>query len=184
MSITRKFLKEMGLAEEQAEAIIQAHRETVDALRAEAERLGAPANELEEARQQLAQLQTRYDADTGALRQQLSDRDYSDAVARAIAGAEGGKGLRFSSKSARTAFEAALRERKLELKDGALTDFDSFVEEQRQADPEAFASDLPAVRFAAPVGAGGRPPEGKSRAAEIARQYHNDLYGTKKEEKI
>ncbi len=180
MSITRKFLKEMGLAEEQAEAIIQAHRETVDALKAEAERLGAPAAELEEARQQLARLQARYDADTGTLRQQLADRDYSDAITRAIAGA----GLQFSSKSARTAFEAALRERKPELKDGTLADFDRFVEEQRQADPAAFAGSRPAPRFAERVGLGGPPAGGKSRAAEIARQYHNDLYGTKKEEKI
>ncbi len=180
MAITRKFLKGMGLSEEQVEAVIQAHTETVDALRADAKKRGAQPGELEEARRQLSALQARYDADTGALRQQLAERDYSDAITRAI----GGEGLRFSSKSARAAFEAALRDRRLALKDGALEGFGDFLREQREADPDAFAPDRPAPCFAGRLGLGGPPAGGRSRAAEIAEQYQNSLYGTKKEEKI
>lgn len=107
----------------------------------------------------LDELQAKYDTDTQALQGQLAERDYSDAIGKAIADANEGKGLKFSSKSARAAFESALREKKLELKDGALTDFDKFVEEQKKADPDAFASDKPAARFAGPVGVGGKPDD-------------------------
>ena len=130
----------------------------------------------------LDELQAKYDKETKDLQAQLADRDYSDAISKAIAGANEGKGLHFSSKFARAAFESALREKKLELKDGALTDFDKFVEEQKKADPDAFASDKPAARFAGPVGVGGKPVEGKSRAAQIAEQYQANLYGTVKKE--
>lgn len=108
--------------------------------------------------QQLTDLQAKYDKDTGDLRTQLADRDYSDAIARAISG----KGLKFSSKSAERAFTAALKERKLELKDGELSGLDDFVKAQREADPDAFAPDKPAPRFATGAGSGGghgEPPE-------------------------
>ena len=130
----------------------------------------------------LDELQAKYDKETKDLQAQLADRDYTDAITKAIAGANEGKGLHFSSKSARAAFESALREKKLELKDGALTDFDKFVEEQKKADPDAFASDKPAARFAGPVGVGGKSTETKSRAAQIAEQYQANLYGTVKKE--
>ena len=108
--------------------------------------------------QQLADLQTKYDKDTGDLRAQLADRDYTEAVGRAIAG----KGLKFSSKSAERAFKAALKEQKLELKDGELTGLDDFIKAQREADPEAFAPDKAPPRFATGSGSGGghgEPPE-------------------------
>lgn len=108
--------------------------------------------------QQLTDLQAKYDKDTGDLRTQLADRDYSDAIARAITS----KGLKFSSKSAERAFTAALREQKLELKDGELSGLDDFVKAQREADPEAFAPDKPAPRLATGAGSGaghGEPPK-------------------------
>lgn len=108
--------------------------------------------------QQLTDLQAKYDKDTGDLRTQLADRDYSDAIARAISG----KGLKFSSKSAERAFTAALKERKLELKDGELSGLDDFVKAQREADPDAFAPDKPVPRFVTGSGSGGghgEPPE-------------------------
>ncbi len=204
MSITRKFLKGMGLTDEQVDTIIEAHTETVDGLKADVDKYREDAiklpdvqkelNDLKAAgdgglQKQLDELQKKYDDDAAAhkteleaLKGQIAERDYTDAIGRAITGANEGKGLKFSSKAARTAFEAAIREKKLELKDGALTDFDKFVEEQKKADPDAFASDKPAARFAGPVGVGGKPVEGKSRAAQIAEQYQANLYGTVKKE--
>lgn len=204
MSITRKFLKGMGLTDEQVETIIEAHTETVDGLKADIEKYREDAlrlpdvqkelNDLKAAgdgglQKQLDDLQKKYDDDAAVhktelekLQEQLADRDYTDAIGKAIAGANEGKGLKFSSKAARTAFEAAIREKKLELKDGVLTGFDDFVKAQREADPDAFASDKPAPRFVFPVGAGNKPIEGKSRAAQIAEVYHNNLYGTTKKE--
>lgn len=125
---------------------------------AELEGLKKSNSDIAAVQTQLTDLQAKYDKDTGDLRAQLADRDYSDAVARAISG----KGLKFSSKSAERAFTAALKEQKLELKDGELSGLDDFVKAQREADPEAFASDKPAPRFATGSGSGGGhgvPPE-------------------------
>lgn len=130
----------------------------------------------------LDELQAKYDADTQALQGQLAERDYSDAIGKAIAGANEGKGIKFTSKGARVAFEKALRDQKLELKDGVLNGFDDFLKSQKESDPDAFASDKPAPRFVSPVGVGNKPVEGKSRAAQLAEQYHDNLYGTIKKE--
>lgn len=77
------------------------------------------------------------------LRDDLNSRDYDAAIARAIDAADGGKGLRFTSKSAREAFEAAVRAGKLELKDGELEGFADIVEARKKADPDAFRADEP-----------------------------------------
>lgn len=105
--------------------------------------------------QQLTDLQAKYDTDTGDLRGQLADRDYSDAITRAISG----KDLKFSSKSAERAFTAALKEQKLELKDGELTGLDDFIKAQKEADPDAFAPDKAPPRIVGPMGGGGGVPE-------------------------
>lgn len=120
-------------------------------------------------------------AETEQYKAQLADRDYSDAIAAAITG----KGLRFSSKSAQRAFTAALKEQKLELKDGQLTGLDEFIQAQKQADPEAFAPDKAPPRFATGSGHGGghgEPPKAPSRAAQLAAAHHASLYGETKKE--
>lgn len=115
--------------------------------------------------QQLSNLQAKYDADTAALKGKLADRDYSDAIGRAIAG----KGLKFSSKAAERAFTDAIREKKLELKDGELSGFDDFIKAQKEADPEAFAPDKSAPAFGTrPVGGGDGQP--KSAGETLAEQ--------------
>lgn len=141
------------------------------------EKLRAASGDAETTRKQLEKLQAKYTAETEQYKAQLADRDYSDAVAAAITG----KGLRFSSKSAQRAFTAALKEQKLELKDGQLTGIDDFIKTQREEDPDAFAPDKPAPRFLAPSGAGGAPEKPVSRAAQLAEEYHKNLYGTEKE---
>lgn len=173
----REILTSAGVDEEHmkdaAAKIISGHLESVNALRmdvekyrSDAEKLPGAVQELETLKkaggdaaavqQQLTELQAKYDKDTGDLRTQLADRDYADAIGRAITG----KGLKFSSKSAERAFTAALKEQKLELKDGELTGLDDFIKAQREADPAAFASDRPAPRIITGAGSGhGEPPE-------------------------
>lgn len=117
--------------------------------------------------QQLNDLQAKYDADIADRDAKLADRDYSDAITRAI----NGKGLKFSSKSAERAFIAALKDQKLELKDGELTGMDDFIKSQKEADPDAFAPDKPTPRIVAPTGTGGTPgepvPANVARAAQM-----------------
>lgn len=196
----REILTSAGVDEEHmkdaAAKIISGHLESVNALRmdvekyrSDAEKLPGAVQELETLKksngdvaaiqQQLTDLQAKYDKDTGELRTQLADRDYADAVGKAIAG----KGLKFSSKSAERAFTAALKEQKLELKDGELTGLDDFIKAQREADPEAFAPDKPAPKIVAGMGAGhGEPPKPISRAAQLAAEHHASLYGEMKKE--
>lgn len=200
--MTRKFLEDLGLEKEVVDKILDENsadigkeiakttsaktdlataRGELDQVRGELDALKQSGTDAAAVQQQLTELQAKYDTDTQALQKQLTDRDYADAISNAISGANEGKGLHFSSKSARTAFEAAVREKGLELKDGALTGFDEFVKAQKEADPDAFQADKPPARFTGRVGMGGEPPKTQSRAAEIAARYHNNLYGTPKE---
>lgn len=153
----------------------------LSAAQTELETLKKSNGDIAAVQKQLTELQAKYDKDTGDLKGQLADRDYSDAIARGITG----KGIKFSSKSAERAFTAALREKKLELKDGELTGLDDFIKAQREADPDAFAPDNPPPRFATGSGAGGghgEPPKTPSRAAQLAAEHHVSLYGEAKKE--
>lgn len=196
----REILTAAGVDEEHmkdaAGKIISGHLESVNALRldvekyrTDAEKLPGVLHDLETLKksngdaaaiqQQLTDLQKKYNDDTAALNAQLAGRDYAAAISQAVTG----KGLKFSSKSAQRAFEAALREKKLELKDGELTGLDDFIKAQREADPEAFAPDKPAPRIVAGMGGGhGQPQQPISRAAQLAAEHHASLYGEAKKE--
>lgn len=177
--MTRDFLKNLGLEAAAIDKILDENMADVGkekakttaaqssladaqgkltAAQTELEGLKKAGGDIAAVQAQLTELQGKYDTDTKALQAQLADRDYSDAITRAITG----KGLKFSSKSAERAFTAALKEQKLELKDGQLTGLDGFIQAQREADPEAFAPNKPAPRFATGSGSGGghgEPPE-------------------------
>lgn len=185
----REILTAAGVDEEHmkdaAEKIIGGHLESVNALRldvekyrTDAEKLPGTLQELETLKksngdaaavqEQLTKLKAKYEKDTGDLRTQLADRDYADAIGKAITG----KGLKFSSKSAERAFTAALKEQKLELKDGELSGLDDFIKAQREADPEAFAPDKAPPRFVTGSGSGGghgEPPEDVPENVRIAK---------------
>lgn len=195
--MTREFLKNLGMEDAAIDSILDENKadigkeksrtaaakaELADAqgeltsARTELEALKKTGGDIAAVQQQLTELQARYDKDTGELRGQLADRDYSAAVSRAVAG----KGLKFSSRSAERAFTAALMEQKLELRDGELTGLDDFIKAQREADPEAFAPDRPVPRFVTGSGSGGghgEPPKAPSRAAQLAAAHHTSLYG-------
>ena len=187
--MTREFLKNLGLEDAAIDTILnenmadigkeKAKTTTAKADLADAQgKLSAAQSELETLKKsngdaaavqkQLTELKAKYEKDTGDLRTQLADRDYSDAIARAITG----KGLKFSSKSAERAFTAALKEQKLELKDGELSGLDDFIKAQREADPEAFAPDKAPPRLVTGSGSGGghgEPPEDVPENVRIAK---------------
>jgi len=195
-------LLEIGLTEEQANKVFALNGQDVErekakttaakaalteaqgqltAAQTELEGLKTAGGDIATVRQQLTELQAKYDTDTKALQGQLADRDYGDAISRAIAG----RGLKFSSKSAERAFTAALREQKLALKDGELTGLDDFIKAQREADPEAFAPDKAPPRIVtrnSGRGGHGEPPKTPSRAAQLAAEHHASLYGEVKKE--
>lgn len=195
--MTREFLKNLGLEDAAIDNILNENmadigKEKAKTTAAKADladaqgKLTAAQSELEtlkkaggdaaDIQKQLTDLQAKYDKDTGDLRTQLSDRDYVDAIGKAITG----KGLKFSSKSAERAFTALLKEQKLELKDGELSGLDDFIKAQKEADPEAFAPDKAPPRIVTGSGSGGghgEPPKQTSRAAQLAAEHHASLYG-------
>ena len=114
--MTREFLKNLGLEDAVIDNILNENmadigKEKARTTAAKADladaqgKLSAAVSELETLKKssgdvaavqkQLEELQKKYDDDTAALNAQLSDRDYADAIGRAITG----KGIKFSSKS-------------------------------------------------------------------------------------
>lgn len=191
--MTREFLKNLGLEDSAIDKILDENmrdigKEKGNAATAQTE-LAAAQDKLKVAleeldtlkksngdvsavQQQLSDLQAKYDTDTKTLQAQLAERDYSDAITRAIAG----KALKFSSKGAERAVIAELKEKKLELKDGELVGFDDFIKAQREADPDAFAPDKPAPRFLTGGEGGGHgvPSGAKTQAELIAESIGNE----------
>jgi len=166
----------MGLTEEQVDTIIEAHTETVNGLKESYEadlKSAREANnvkntqEYKDLEQQLADKGREYET----LQAQLADRDYTDAVRSAIAGANGGKGVKFRSKAAEKWFLADLKEHRLEMKDGALTGFDDYLKNQMEADPDAFLTGEKLPVFTGAIGSGGAPAA-ESKGAMFAKQFN------------
>lgn len=134
--------------------------------------------DLADIQKQLNDLQAKYDADIADRDNKLADRDYADAITKAMMGA----GLKFSSKSAESAFVASLKDKKLEIKDGKLEGFDDFIKEQKEADPDAFAPEKAPPKIVSPLGNNSAPPKQVSRAAQIAADYNKNHYGDAKKE--
>ena len=137
------------------------------------EELKKSSGDVDGIKQQLADLQAKYTTETEQYQKQIADRDYSDAVNRAIAD----KGVKFSSKAAEKAFIADLTANRLTVKEGVLDGFETYLKAQQDSDPTAFQSDKPAPTFVKPVGPGG-PPANESKGAMYAKQF-NQMYATK-----
>lgn len=183
----REFLEGLGLENEAIEKIMaengadierekaktaQAKADFTDAQAKLAERekdlesLKASVGDADASRKQLEELQAKYTADTEAYKTQLADRDYADAVNRAIAE----NNVKFTSKGAGAAFVAKLKENRLELKDGLLDGFDDFLKAQKESDPDAFQSDKPLPKFVTPTGTGtGTSLPSKTIAEQVAQ---------------
>lgn len=166
--MTKEFLEKLGIDAEAIDKILSENqkdtdreavktvqaREKLAAANADLEALRQSSGDVEAIQQQYNDLKSKYEADTADLTAKLAERDYMDAIRSAVSG----KGIKFSSKAAERDFLAQAKAKQMELKDGALTGFDDFVTEQREADPHAFASDKPVPHFVGPVGTGGAPP--------------------------
>ncbi len=179
--MTREFLKGLGLDDASVEKILdensrdigkekqkaEQHKTDLDAARQQLadrekdlEALKKTAGDAETTKKQLEDLQAKYTAESEAHMAEIAARDYDAAVAGHVAD------LNFSSKGAKAAFVAGLKEKKLELKDGKLDGFAQYLEEAKKADPESFAPEKPAPRFGRP--AGGVPGTPKTTGEQMA----------------
>lgn len=127
------------------------------------ETLKASAEDAEKVKQQLTDLQTKYNDETAKYQKQIADRDYADALETAF---NDGK-IEFTSKGAKAAACADFMATRCELKDGKLVGFDDRIKAMREKDPDSFRAEKPDPSFANPTGNGG--PATLSRAAQAAR---------------
>ena len=193
----REFLKSLGLEEEAIDKILdegskdigkeKAKREQVEEdLNTVKQQLADRDKDLEELKKtscvaaevqkKLDDLQAKYDAAPQGVQDQITARDYADAMSSSISGA----GLKFSSKAAEKAFRNERKEKGLPVKDGALEGFEEFVKTQKEADPEAFAPEKPAAQIVGKTGAGGDPGV-LSAGARAAQKFNAQYAPTKKE---
>ncbi len=156
---------------------LTAFRAWKESQQTEKERWDTLTKERDESKSALTAVQ----AELEELQAQLADRDYMDAVSRAISAANAGKGIKFSSKAAEKAFLADLKEHRLEMKDGTLPGFAEYHKAQMEADPDAFQSDVKPPVFSKPVGAGGAPAA-ESKGAMFAKQFNAQYAQTQKKE--
>lgn len=162
--------RDIGREKQKADQVkedLAAAREQLTAREKDIADLQKSSGDADSVREQLEELQGKYSKETEEYKSQIAARDYADAMSKAVAA----KGIKFSSKAAEKAYLADLREKHLELKDGALTGFDEWHKAQVEADPTAFQSDKPAPTFAKPVGTGGAPAA-ESKGAMYAKQYN------------
>lgn len=177
-------LTALGLTDEQADKVlaingrdIEKHKKAAEDAKAETvtlqqqlkdrdadlETLKASAEDAEKVKQQLTDLQTKYNDETEKYQKQIADRDYADALTSAF---NDGK-IKFTSKGAERAIRAEFMATRSELKDGKLVDFETRIKKMREDDPDSFLADKPDPSFANPTGNNG--PANLSRAAMAAR---------------
>jgi len=163
-------------ATQNAKADADALRQQLEDRDKDLETLRKNAGNTEDIQKRLDELQEKYDTDTQNYKDQLSARDYADAMSQAISGAA----LKFSSKGAERAFRAELKAKGLNLKDGALEGFDDFVKAQREADPDAFAPDKPGPKFARPGGGVGGNEGATNLGIKFAERIGKDAAAANK----
>jgi gas vesicle protein len=86
----------------------------------------------EELKQQIEDLQKKYEEDTKALNSKYEAREYDIKLNDYT------KDLKFSSNSARKSFMNDLKEKELKFEEDKLVGFDDFVNSYKETDPDAF----------------------------------------------
>lgn len=167
LAMNGKDIERHKKAAEDAKADLAAVQEQLTARDKDIEELKKTSGDTEGIRKQLDELQSKYTKETEEYKAQLADRDYSDAMTRAVSA----KGIKFSSKAAEKAYLADLKAKNLTLKDGELEGFDEWHKAQTEADPAAFQIGKPAPTFAKPVGTGGAPAS-EGIGAMYAKQFN------------
>ena len=141
-------LKALGLNDEQVQKVfamngadIERKNQTIATLTAE---LDTARTQLGEANKKLEG----YDPDwkTKSENAARQARQQVEALQSDFAAQSAVSGLKFSSESAKKAFLAELKAKKLTLQEGKLLGFDDFLADYRKTDPGAFASGYPNVK--------------------------------------
>ena len=184
MAFTRKFLKALGLTEEQVDSVVEAHTETVDGLKSQMAGYKADAEKLEGVQRELDDLKakddgedykSKYDSEHAAFEKYKNDQNAKESAAlaerlyREQLNALGITGKRADSIVRLTDLST------VKVKDGKLEDADG-VKKGIQTD---YADFIPNTNtYGANVD---NPPDNgggvSSRAARVAKDYYAAIYG-------
>lgn len=197
MGLTRKALKAMGIEDEKIEQIIEAHAETVSALKDEIDGYKADKEDdnkkvlsLESEIEKLKNAENPFEEKFNKIKQEYSDYkqkiEESEKIAlrdKAVAAYFEGKNIK--GKNLKIAMRGAKEEISgLEIEDGKIKNTEA-LDKLIAGDFSGLVSvvgtegaDTPTP----PNNNGGGDIRGKSRAAELAAQYHANLYGQKGEQ--
>ena len=199
MALTRKMLKAMGIEDEKIDQIIEAHTETVDALKEQRDKFKTDAEKLPGVQKELDEMKEAAEKDAeNPYKAQYEDlkKEYDDYKADVAAK---------ETKARKTAAyrqllkDAKISEKRLESilklspvdeieldENGAVKDAEKHKKSIAEEWSEFIVKDEQrgAESHNPPGGTGGGNGGGtKSRAAQIASQYQASLYGTPKEAK-
>ncbi len=199
MALTRKFLKAMGIEDEKIDQIIEAHTETVSSLKDQLDGQKADADKLADLQKQLDKANADLEAvkkdgwkdKHDALKKEFEDykagvtakeaKSAKESAARAYYESKGitGKALDIAVRGSTEEISA------LELEDGKIKDF-AALEALVKGDFSGLVSTTTttgANTAHPPANNGGEKKDPvNTRAAQIAAQYHNNLYGELKKE--
>lgn len=189
MALTRNFLKSMGLTDEQISAIIEGHNDTVEGLKSKIQAQEDGARTLAEAQAEVTRLTgelekaqknsgdaAKVQADFDAYKAQIDAERTTAGKKAAVRKALKGAGV------AREEFVELLLSQvdlnTVELEGDAVKESDKLTDTLKQSFGSCFA--VPSVDPAptvTPPGGGQHGPDMNSLAAQIEREYHNNLYG-------
>ena len=187
MALTRNFLKSMGLTDEQVNAIIENHTDTVEGLKAERDGYKATAekqtqneaeitrltNELAEARKNSGDA-AKVQADFDAYKQQVETDKTNAAKTAAVR-----KALKAAGVQREEFIDLLLGKVDLstvELEGDAVKEVDKLIDPMKENFAGCFAEtkQQPLPPNSPPPGGGGN----LSRAAQLVQQYRENLYGS------
>lgn len=195
MALTRKFLAALGIEQEKIDEIIEAHTDTVNALKEERDKYKKDAEALPEVQKERDELKEAAEKNPdGIYKQQYEDlkTEYdkykADVEAKAVKAqkTELYKKLLKDAKVSEKRIDAILRVSDvdaLELdKDGNVKDADAVTKKiaEEWADFVVKEEAQGAQTQTPPVNNGGKVPGTPSRAAELAAKYRANLYGGEK----
>lgn len=207
MALTRSMLKEMNLTEEQVEKIINEHKNTVEGLKeqrdeyekerdtfkAERDKFKKDSEKLAETKKELDDLKKDHvSADGWKEKYDAKDKELEDLKSE-IAGKE--EKAKLQDAYTKLLKEAGVGEKHipsilrvtdykdLKLKeDGTFENVDG-IKKEIETDYSGFitSKETKGANVETPP-TGGKGGEGNSRAAELAKKYHDNLYGTSTKE--
>ena len=177
----REDLKEFNLTDEQVQKIMDLHGADLERQK---QTITTLTTERDAARTQLADANKKLEGYDPDWKQKASDAEQKaaaqvSALKADYAAENAAAGLKFSSVSAKKAFLADLKAKKLPLQDGKLLGFDDYLKNYKETDPGAFAPDKPAPTVTVP--GQGRAPAKTGQAYVDDKYKHNPFYHPKGE---